>query len=285
MSSTVAAKQPAVRKARPYWHMDAKWIAGLLLIVTISATLALLALARVTNEQHGVKILTYAIAGFFSPRGLDDPGDIAALREKLKESPDHRFRPIEGLDLYITEADLAKSPRQLRLDLFGQMAGPLYRQDEAEIGKFTGGKSASETLGVAALLTRPVHDTIASWVIYPLAASLVLTLLLMYFSYGWGRLASPGWVLLVATLVPFLLTGAFVWGVIQWAEAPAPTGEGFGAANISYVASLLVPTVIGAIHPVYAQFFWIGLGLVGASLLGATIWRFVKKPAVVPVGL
>lgn len=284
MSSLIQPPPPA-RKPRPYWHADLKWLTGLLAVVTVGGALLLVALLALTNEANGTKILTLSIAGLFSPKGLDDGGDLAGVRELIAQSPDKKFYPIPGAQLAITEADLAKSPRQLRLDLFEQLAGPLYRQDPVEIATLAPQAelrgNLTSSLGVGALFTRPAHDRLAGYVRYPLIASVGLGLLLVYFSFGWGRLASPGWVLIAATVFPFLFTGAFAWGVIRWTEAPPPTGESI-TGGMMYVASLLVPVVVATLHPVYAQFFWIGVGLVGASMLGASIWHFVKpKPTAV----
>lgn len=88
------------RKPRPYWHVDAKWVTGLVLIFVLSAALLVHALTRITAERQAVDAVSTALAIAFSPKGLDEPTDLALLRERLKASPGG-LQPIPGLRITI----------------------------------------------------------------------------------------------------------------------------------------------------------------------------------------
>jgi len=65
------------RKPRPYWHVDAKWIAGLLLLSVLGLGQLLFNLAQVTAERPAVETVSKVLALSFSPKGLDDETEIA----------------------------------------------------------------------------------------------------------------------------------------------------------------------------------------------------------------
>ena len=53
-------------KPRPYWHVDAKWITGILLVFTLSITFLVFNLGQITNAENGVDFLTLMIASVFN---------------------------------------------------------------------------------------------------------------------------------------------------------------------------------------------------------------------------
>lgn len=55
---------PATARPRPYWHVDAKWVVGLVLLLVWSATLFGFGLYRLTDEKVAVPLLTL----FWRPR-------------------------------------------------------------------------------------------------------------------------------------------------------------------------------------------------------------------------
>ncbi len=67
-------------KQRPYWHVDAKWIAGLLLFFVLSAGLLVFNLVQITAEGPAVEMVSTAMALAFSQKGLDDETEIAEFR-------------------------------------------------------------------------------------------------------------------------------------------------------------------------------------------------------------
>ena len=67
-------------RPRPYWHVDAKWICGLMLLV--------FNLVVLTAEKSAVELLTLGLALMYSQNGLDDEAEVAEMRRRIEASPD-----------------------------------------------------------------------------------------------------------------------------------------------------------------------------------------------------
>jgi hypothetical protein len=75
-------------RPRPYWHVDAKWVVGLLLLGVLSLTLLVYNLVQVTDEEPAVDALSLALALVLSPEGIDDPQSVELILEQIRSSPD-----------------------------------------------------------------------------------------------------------------------------------------------------------------------------------------------------
>jgi len=83
------------RNSRPYWHVDAKWLTGLLLLALLNITFLVFILAQVTAPEQGITLLTVTLASSFSAEGggLDASGDVEIMRQKIAESPNGQWQP------------------------------------------------------------------------------------------------------------------------------------------------------------------------------------------------
>src|SRR3990172_4959778 len=115
-------------RPRPYWHVDVKWIAGLLLTFVLGLTLVAFSLVQVTAEKPAVDTLSMAMAVSLSGKGLDDETEIAEMRLRLAASPTGEIQPFPGLTLTIREEDFAgrAGPRP-PLPFSRNPAEPIYR--------------------------------------------------------------------------------------------------------------------------------------------------------------
>src|SRR3990172_3082118 len=116
-------------RPRPYWHVDVKWIAGLLLTFVLGLTLVAFSLVQVTAEKAAVDTLSMAMAVILSGKGLDDETEIAEMRLRLAASPNGEIQPLPGLTLTIREENIAgMTGRQARLFFSRKITEPIYRQ-------------------------------------------------------------------------------------------------------------------------------------------------------------
>lgn len=216
------------RPSRPYWHVDAKWVAGLLLFLLLGPTLAVYSLVKVTEEQPAVDALSMTLATAFSRNGLDDETEIASMRENLRASPGQVLRPIPGLRILVREQDLTGlSPRQIRLGFFRQLAELLYRDGSDGLAGLADDPemrmNLSQGLGPLGLVNAQSHGSLQR-LLTPLGvACLVLLVPLIFFSYRFGRLFSPGLVLFAASL-PWAAFFGFVALALRNPPQPASTG-------------------------------------------------------------
>lgn len=145
-----------VLKPRPYWHVDAKWLTGILLLFLLNITFLVFILVQVTAPEQGIALLTMTLASSFSAEsgGLDAAGDIEIMRQKIAEAPNGEFQPIPGMQIIVREEDIAgKTPREARLWFFRQWAEPLYYDGAQGLASLTTdpemGKNISEGVGPA----------------------------------------------------------------------------------------------------------------------------------------
>src|SRR5688572_30224057 len=118
-------------KVRPYWHVDAKWITGILLLFLLNITFLSFILVQVTSADRGIDLLTIILASSFSRDGLDQEADLETMHQKISESPNGAWQPIPSLKIRVREEDIAGlTPREMRLWFFRQLAEPIYYEGQ-----------------------------------------------------------------------------------------------------------------------------------------------------------
>src|SRR4030067_476335 len=130
---------PTLKKPRPYWHVDAKWISGICLLLLLSFTSLVFIAWQVTDRPTGTTLLTTLLA-----EPLYDEG-------------------AQGLASLITDPELKKGVEE--------NAKPL------------------------SFISAEMHSKLRGVLVASVVASLVFLGLLVFFSYRFGRIGSPGWVI------------------------------------------------------------------------------------------
>ncbi len=272
--------QSPARKPRPYWHVDAKWVVGLLLSGVIIVTLVLFGLVQVTAEKPAVDTLSLTMALLLSRNGLDDETEIAEMRQRLQASPDKSIQPIPGLRLTIRESDLVnRSPRQARLAFFRQWAEPIYRNGPQGLSALADDPELRAKIveggAVLGLLTAETHRKLQTALALSTLACLVLLVPLVFFSDRFGRIGSPGCVLSMASL-PVAAACGFIAIINPPAGAEPPKMEGM-TELISQMASQLLPALAQSVVGWYVGFLAIGLGLALLAVSGNFLWWLFRK--------
>src|SRR3989344_8360523 len=177
---------PAVR---PYWHVDAKWVCGLLLILSLAITLFLFALVKLTDEKNGPTIAALAVGAAFIR------GDSAVNIEEARAEIAKRGGQIQPLpnfpDIVITEADLDLPLRDLKLKVFKPITDLIYQNGiEATAAKYAPTPEAKEQFINDAfffkLFTKDTHRSLKGKLTILIIISLILLAGVVYFSAGWG---------------------------------------------------------------------------------------------------
>ena len=252
-----------VKKTRPYWHVDAKWICGLLFLFFFGLTVFFFNLYKITERSSAIEASTHFLAALFSPDGIDSSRDIEKIRSDFSANPGKELRPFPGLDIVVTEEDLDGSPRELRLNLFRQLATPIYDTGELAGKVDTNGAEQEQSLDIGMLkfISSQSHHTIRVVLIVLSIVSFLLLAGLVLFSFGVGRLVSPGIIILILS-IPGLAISFFLKTI---SNKPFPleslNSESF-MPKISYIASLVLPILVGVVYENYLV-----LTILGASLL------------------
>lgn len=243
------SRQKDTSKQRPYWHVDAKWVCALALIVTLAVTLPTAVAHRLTAKEPATEIVAYSLAGLTSPNGIDDTEGLEEIKARVAETGSETIT-FGGVDITFTAEDVnSLSPRELRLKVFKTFADNFYDrgiEGFAQNSDLSGDalEEAEQDTFLLNSFNAETHSKIGKALVWLITISLVLTVTLVFFSWRFGRLASPGLVFLLVG-APGLLFAAIagqnpeVTGAARSEEALGYTEA--ASSFVSYLAPLIVP--------------------------------------------
>lgn len=266
-----------VRKPRPYWHVDAKWISGIVLLVMLIITSLIFVLFQATGPVQGKTVLTTMLASSFSfeAGGLDASSDVEVMRQKIAESPNGEWQPIPGLQIIVRASDIeGKTPREARLWFFGQMADPLYTKGVQGLIELTNDPQMKagfeQGVGFLGFFSISTHNKLLVFLTISSLISLLFLGLVILFSYRFGKLGSPGCVIFLTAIPGLLLFGGLKGWIGQMAQNPPQGGEQTAIARYSQLASDVLPSILNS-----SLQFYIILALLGASLLVVALFGLI----------
>lgn len=269
-----------ILKARPYWHVDAKWLTGILLLFLLNITFLVFILLQVTAPEQGIALLTTTLASSFSAEsgGLDSEADIEIMRQKIAESPNGEWQPIPGMRIVVREEDIAgKTPREARLWFFRQWAEPVYYDGAQGLANLITDpemqKSVEEGVGPLGIISANTNSKLQGMFAVSGLASLVFLGLLIFFSYRFGRLGSPGCVIFLAAIPGIILLSGVRGWLEQSAQSSTAVGEETYVTRYTQLAADVLPDVVQRAMQIYVFLIFVGLGLMLAALIGAILIR------------
>lgn len=237
---------------RPYWHVDLKWVTGILFFFALGLSLLLYNLSVLTERERATTISATVIASMFSKDGLDDPKDVEIFKQQAALIPGDVITPISQFPtLQVTKADImTKSPRELRISLFKQLTEPIYDKGiKGAAQEFTPDPAAQaqfqKDAALLGVFTKNTHDSLQRAFIWTALFAGVMLILLIYFSAGWGRLVSPALVLLLVSPLGTVLSLLLLYppkdGDAPFTALPTGVAQEIGTSlNQSYLSATLV---------------------------------------------
>ena len=276
-------------KPRPYWHVDAKWMTGILLLFVLNSTFLLFILVQATAPERGIDLLTVLIASSFSREGLDQEADLEIMHQKVAESPDGAWQPIPNLKIVVREQDIAGlTPREMRLWFFRQLAEPIYYEGQQGLAGLASdpemAKNMEGGIGPFGFISAGTHGKLQKVFSVFGSISLVLLGLLVFFSYRFGRLGSPGCVLFLAALpgliVFSMLRGWLEHGVENLTQPTEITAVTLYAQPIARLATDALPDIVQMGIRTYLIVILLGLTLILLALVGPLFMRKRKNKGV-----
>jgi hypothetical protein len=270
----------AFSKPRPYWHVDAKWITAILLLFLLNMTFLLFILVQALAPQRGIDLLTVLIASSFSREGLDQEADLEIMHRKIAESPDGAWQPIPSLNIVVREQDIEDvSPREMRLWFFRQLAEPIYYEGQQGLASLASdpemAKKMEGGIGPFGFISAESHGKLQKVFFVFGSISLVLLGLLVFFSYRFGRLGSPGCVLFLAAL-PGLIGFSMVRGWLEHGSKNLTQPTEINAVTqyakpIARLAVDALPEIVQIGIQTYLILLLFGLTLILLALLGPMV--------------
>ena len=272
------------KKPRPYWHVDAKWITGILSILVLLVTFTIYIFYEITSPEKGIEIMTTSMASAFSYEGggLDEIGDIEIMKEKITASPNGEYQPIPGLNITVRMEDIeGKSPREARLWFFRQMAEPLYSHgQQGLIDMVTDPEmkaSMSGGIGPLSLISASSHAILGNALIICGLISIFLLCMLVFFSHRFGRLGNPGFVIFLAALPNLIMLIVLQRMITNPLVDSVSDGFQFTISRYTQLASDVLPDVIQKAFIMHVILVMVGIILMIIGLIGAISFRRKRK--------
>lgn len=265
-------------KIKPYWHIDMKWIVSLILIPLLAVTFLILNLYKSTDEVNGVEVSSTLLAAMYSPGSKNYDNEINEIRTIIQKSPDRTLRPFPGLDIKITEQDIEKYPvTEIKKRIFLELAKNIYDFNPAKMKLNKEGKTdVFSNFGLMAIFTKTSHQFIGKILIYGASASIIFLILLVYFSYGFGRLISPGLIFVLIGL-PSVLFLTVLQKTPENSQIPLGAKEISTQQRISMFVSEVGPTISKIFQRNYIILIIVGLILILIGIVGKITQRQAKK--------
>jgi hypothetical protein len=267
-------------KPRPYWHVDAKWVCAILLGAALAVTLPVAAAHRLTAREHATELLAYTMAGLTSPNGIDDAEGLDEVKERVKKKGSETVK-IAGLEVVFTAKDFETlSPRELRLKVFSAFAERLYDQGARRLAEAQGLDKAAvdkavKDASMLNLFSQETHKRVGTILVWLVLLDLLLLAALVFFSNRFGRLVSPGLVMLLVGL-PGLLFWAIASQNPEVAGAARSEDPESNLAALNLFASYVGPLIVPHFAAAYLFVLRTGLLLLGLAITGRIVYSVIK---------
>ncbi|MCL5411714.1 MAG: hypothetical protein M1150_03155 [Patescibacteria group bacterium] len=267
------------KEPKPYWYVDAKWIFGLLLIVSLSILSFIYGLYKLTEENPAVELSTILMASAFSPNGLDDTGDLKEFKSKIATQAGEVIYPLANIkNVSINKSDLEKyPPQELRLKLFRQISEPLYFEGaEGFAKKLTDDPNQQKKFAndafLVSIFSRTFHQNLQNILFISAIINLFFVIAFVFFSFGFGKIGNLGWVMLIVGL-----PGTFLSSILNTPTLQVNTSEGaLGGSQLKMIAPFISNIPTSAIKILLSGYQIAATGgalLIIFAIIGKSAWK------------
>lgn len=265
-------------KTRPYWHVDLKWMFGIMAFMSLWGALLLNAFAALSERDNATEITSSFVTSILKKNSVDVSGAIDQLRAQAAALPDDAVVSLPEMPaVKITKTELlTKTNEEIQSLAITQLMTPIYDQglDKAATN-FSEDKTEQQSFkkqaGILGVISKQTHDALVLTSRVALVSSLLWFAGLIYFSAGWGRLVSPGIVLLAVSPV-----GVALGGLLEYLGKLGRQSESiFGLLPQSVMTNLA-----SVMNSTYRPAMFIGVGLLAAAGIGKLVSKNLpRKPS------
>lgn len=263
------------------WHADLKWMLSFLAIAAVWISLLITTAFVLTGRETLVTAMTLTYGVLISgEKGIDSPDDVEQLKAEMRQAPNQTITPVPAFAISISLAEVEHlSPRQARLAFIRKFTEPIYDSGADGLASLTNDPvlqaKVLESRTTLDLLSIHTHNRLRSWQLISWAVAAILILLAVFFSYRFGRAATPGWILLMGSL-----PGTLLWWLILMnppgLAGETPTRVSSLGQTASFVAGQTLPEVANRLLPYHRNLLFASLLLIVSACLGGLMFR--SKP-------
>ncbi len=269
-----------IRKSRPVWYKDAKWIFGFCFAFVLTLTLLLFNLFQLTSFKQAKNIFSFFTLDFFQVDKKFDQfySEILAFS---RENPDEYLSiPNTSIRLNIMGKDVIQMTKEeLKKAIFSQIVKESYEKglkaivSEEELLERAGERKQQLQLAIHIFnfFNQKIHQRLKSIFLFFAVVSLFLLLPFIFFSFRFGKIFNVGLCFCIASFPSFsLLT------ILERTLPPKQIGKSnLQAKFLSEVAAPLIRVA----QKNYRIFFLISLGLIFVGMIGGIGMRIKEKIA------
>lgn len=216
-------------KKRPYWFVDAKWISGIIFLVFFITGILFLNISQIISKNNVIdtasaKIessIKEEISKFFDSSGKPLVQDKKIILSGLNAAKDKAEELKNNAEDSAKEINPLKFGRDSARLIAYKLEGLMYSRISTALNK------ASEKIEAIDIKDTNLKDKIMSEISIPkvysleqylnyrndailfLIIALIFLMAAIYFSSGFGRLSTPGFLILMATLPGFFMIMSF----------------------------------------------------------------------------
>ncbi|HEX3044272.1 MAG TPA: hypothetical protein VHY08_05920, partial [Bacillota bacterium] len=190
---------------------DLKWIAGILLFVVLQLLFLIACLIMVTSEPTALEIMSTGLASVYNlEKGFNDVSEVNQLKQIFKANPKANIKPISGFPVALEAQDISALSKGIRISICHQIAQHIYN-GETEKYSDSDDKNKARPSGLAraplmirpefmifALITRENHEKLIIVLLIWSVFALAMLAVLIGFSVRFGRIASPGFAIILS---------------------------------------------------------------------------------------
>lgn len=249
-------------RTRPLWFIDAKWVAGIICVLVLHAYLLLVALGGLAGPQVSVAIGT---AIFSELLGDAVQSNFDNIQRWAKVNPGRSLAAMGLPEVGLTGKDVSSlTAEQLTARIAEGLAralvqGQLDLNDLELLGPDAGAMMPLALLtGALGFIGTDASRILSRAALVPLPLLAIFAILLLVFSYRFGKLVSPGVATLCAALPGFVLGRVLSLGARALGDDPIGTTARAVVASVGRPFNLAVS---------------IGAGLVVLGIAGSLVFR------------
>jgi hypothetical protein len=254
---------------RASWKVDLKWAFGLICVVCGMIAGLLYSFQAITSHDTATAMFTDAVGGYAS--GSISDGEYAAIQAAAAQDPNTAVvlpgiaSPLPGSAIVSLPKDEAvklalTAVAETNYEQGADAAKPLLTLNDEDGGEFS--------VGPLGVLTRDNHDGAAKFARIFGVVALAAGALAVVFSNRFGRIGTPG-ILLIVSMAPL----ALLWSFISSRTGSVSGEEGVFVRSLAEAFTGPASDNVAA----FIRLAIMGVGLVTAAIVGHVGWPFASR--------
>lgn len=296
------------KKERPSWYTDLKWVSSLLFIIFFVSALLLYNFSQVVSKKNVVDQMTTNIQTSLQ-KELSDffqlANQILATNEnyvkiilseakneldKLAQTSEQaaneaiqngeKIQPIKGIDFSIDKNQIDKYSKQIETAIYKEIASSLQEIQDKGLTNATDReqwqKELTEKINFPKIYSKDLHRKYVLISALLFFVSFILFISAIFFSFKWGRVLTPGLLILLTSIPGFYIFNRAHDYLVHSALKNLADSNNFLIQLFAQAVFDAFDQQISSIYLVYKVLLALGIMLVAVAIIGK-IYTYIKN--------